>query len=77
MVGGWGGVGRGGQQTMPASQQQPPAWLCICLLTVACWLACRYRNSTSNDLTYWGLDYPPLSGYQVRRHRRHAGWLAV
>lgn len=29
--------------------------------------ACRYRNSTSNDLSYWGLDYPPLSGYQARR----------
>jgi len=25
----------------------------------------RYRNSTANDLSYWGLDYPPLSGYQV------------
>lgn len=26
----------------------------------------RYKNSTKNDLSYWGLDYPPLSGYQVR-----------
>ena len=25
----------------------------------------RYRNSSNNDLSYWGLDYPPLSGYQV------------
>ncbi|KAI0563047.1 Dolichyl pyrophosphate Man9GlcNAc2 alpha-1 3-glucosyltransferase family GT57 [Gracilaria domingensis] len=22
-----------------------------------------YRNTTDNDLTYWGLDYPPLSAY--------------
>lgn len=22
-----------------------------------------YRNTSENDLTYWGLDYPPLSGY--------------
>ncbi len=27
---------------------------------------CRYSNSTDNDLDYWGLDYPPLSAYQVR-----------
>ncbi len=26
---------------------------------------CRYTNTTDNDLNYWGLDYPPLSGYQV------------
>jgi alpha-1,3-glucosyltransferase len=24
-----------------------------------------YRNTTDNDLAYWGLDYPPLSAYQV------------
>ncbi|EFN58391.1 hypothetical protein CHLNCDRAFT_19730, partial [Chlorella variabilis] len=23
-----------------------------------------YRNSSLNDLSYWGLDYPPLSAYQ-------------
>ncbi|KAL4458164.1 hypothetical protein ABPG75_013029 [Micractinium tetrahymenae] len=23
-----------------------------------------YRNSSANDLSWWGLDYPPLSGYQ-------------
>jgi len=22
-----------------------------------------YRNTTSNDLLYWGLDYPPLTAY--------------
>ena len=22
-----------------------------------------YINSTSNDLLYWGLDYPPLTAY--------------
>lgn len=27
---------------------------------------CRYSNCTNNDLDYWGLDYPPLSAYQVR-----------
>jgi alpha-1,3-glucosyltransferase len=21
----------------------------------------RYRNTTDNDLLYWGLDYPPLT----------------
>lgn len=34
----------------------PDAWLPHC---------CRYRQSPDNDLAYWGLDYPPLSGYQV------------
>jgi hypothetical protein len=24
---------------------------------------CRYRNTTNNDLQYWGLDYPPLTAY--------------
>jgi hypothetical protein len=23
-----------------------------------------YKNSPKNNLSYWGLDYPPLSGYQ-------------
>ncbi|XP_020108916.1 probable dolichyl pyrophosphate Man9GlcNAc2 alpha-1,3-glucosyltransferase [Ananas comosus] len=27
-----------------------------------------YRNSSANDLSYWGLDYPPLSAYQSRAH---------
>ncbi|CAO2825423.1 unnamed protein product [Amaranthus hypochondriacus] len=27
-----------------------------------------YRNSTANDLSYWGLDYPPLTGYQSYIH---------
>ncbi|XP_057522238.1 probable dolichyl pyrophosphate Man9GlcNAc2 alpha-1,3-glucosyltransferase isoform X2 [Amaranthus tricolor] len=27
-----------------------------------------YRNSTANDLSYWGLDYPPLTGYQSYVH---------
>lgn len=22
-----------------------------------------YRNSSDNDLQYWGLDYPPLTAY--------------
>ena len=22
-----------------------------------------YKNSTNNDLQYWGLDYPPLTAY--------------
>lgn len=25
-----------------------------------------YMQSANNNLTYWGLDYPPLSGYQVK-----------
>lgn len=27
-----------------------------------------YRNSTNNDLNYWGLDYPPLTAYQSYFH---------
>lgn len=27
-----------------------------------------YRNSTDNDLNYWGLDYPPLTAYQSYIH---------
>lgn len=27
-----------------------------------------YRNSTVNDLGYWGLDYPPLTAYQSFFH---------
>uniref|UniRef100_A0A0D3GMM6 Alpha-1,3-glucosyltransferase n=1 Tax=Oryza barthii TaxID=65489 RepID=A0A0D3GMM6_9ORYZ len=27
-----------------------------------------YRNTSANDLAYWGLDYPPLSAYQSRLH---------
>ncbi|KAL8476604.1 hypothetical protein ACS0TY_029048 [Phlomoides rotata] len=27
-----------------------------------------YRNSTVNDLGYWGLDYPPLTAYQSYFH---------
>lgn len=27
-----------------------------------------YRNTTTNDLTYWGLDYPPLTAYQSYFH---------
>jgi len=28
----------------------------------------RYLNSTRNDISWWGLDYPPLSGYQSWAH---------
>ncbi|GAV75662.1 Alg6_Alg8 domain-containing protein [Cephalotus follicularis] len=27
-----------------------------------------YRNTTTNDLSYWGLDYPPLTAYQSYVH---------
>ncbi|KAJ9173070.1 hypothetical protein P3X46_016244 [Hevea brasiliensis] len=27
-----------------------------------------YHNSTNNDLSYWGLDYPPLTAYQSYVH---------
>ncbi|KAG6581176.1 putative dolichyl pyrophosphate Man9GlcNAc2 alpha-1,3-glucosyltransferase, partial [Cucurbita argyrosperma subsp. sororia] len=27
-----------------------------------------YQNSTTNDLSYWGLDYPPLTAYQSYIH---------
>jgi hypothetical protein len=47
----------------------PPA-LCVCLWFVCVWgggarVVARYKNTTDNDLQYWGLDYPPLS--YVRR----------
>jgi alpha-1,3-glucosyltransferase len=29
-----------------------------------------YRNTSGNDLAYWGLDYPPLSAYQSLLHGR-------
>ncbi|KAI7845170.1 hypothetical protein COHA_001215 [Chlorella ohadii] len=32
-----------------------------------------YRNSSANDLSYWGLDYPPLSGYQSWLCGRYVG----
>ena len=28
-------------------------------------LLCRYMQTSQNDLAYWGLDYPPMSAYQV------------
>eukprot|EP00252_Welwitschia_mirabilis_P007218 TRINITY_DN18397_c0_g1_i1.p1 TRINITY_DN18397_c0_g1~~TRINITY_DN18397_c0_g1_i1.p1 ORF type:complete len:205 (-),score=16.26 TRINITY_DN18397_c0_g1_i1:54-668(-) len=27
-----------------------------------------YRNTSNNDLKYWGLDYPPLTAYQSYLH---------
>ncbi|KAL6961838.1 dolichyl-P-Glc:Man9GlcNAc2-PP-dolichol alpha-1,3-glucosyltransferase, partial [Sarracenia purpurea var. burkii] len=40
-------------------------WMEITLnLPVSEW----YRNSTTNDLSYWGLDYPPLTAYQSYVH---------
>ncbi|KAF9599624.1 hypothetical protein IFM89_001366 [Coptis chinensis] len=27
-----------------------------------------YQNTTSNNLSYWGLDYPPLTAYQSYAH---------
>lgn len=30
----------------------------------------RYRQTKDNDLSYWGLDYPPLSAYQVGNFAR-------
>ena len=29
----------------------------------------RYQDTVDNNLTYWGLDYPPLSAFQVSRSR--------
>ncbi|XLR26886.1 hypothetical protein S83_054786 [Arachis hypogaea] len=34
-----------------------------------------YRNSTSNDLSYWGLDYPPLTAYQSFIHGLFLGFV--
>lgn len=34
-----------------------------------------YTDSRHNEPSYWPLDYPPLSGYQVRRAALHRGGL--
>eukprot|EP00897_Mesotaenium_endlicherianum_P001127 jgi/Mesen1/11014/ME000098S10405 len=34
-----------------------------------------YKNTTKNDLTYWGLDYPPLTAYQSFLHGCFLNWL--
>ena len=36
--------------------------LVLCLTTV---ILRRYAGGPSNNLSYWGLDYPPLTAYQV------------
>lgn len=33
----------------------------------------RYQNSSSNNLSYWGLDYPLLTAY----HSYICGWVYV
>ncbi|CAL9044052.1 unnamed protein product [Musa banksii] len=40
-------------------------WMEITLHTPA---AEWYRNTTANDIAYWGLDYPPLTAYQSLAH---------
>ena len=30
------------------------------------WHVYRYVETKHNNMSYWGLDYPPLSAYQVR-----------
>jgi len=40
-------------------------------------LLCRYMQTSQNDLAYWGLDYPPMSAYQVQDRSKfglHTGW---
>ena len=34
----------------------------------------RYRNTTENDLLYWGLDYPPLTAFHEYCLGRIAKW---
>lgn len=34
-----------------------------------------YRNSSQNDLMYWGLDYPPLSAYHMYLNGKAGSWL--
>lgn len=46
------------------------AW-CLARLTFVMHLYNRYRNTTENDLDYWGIDYPPLSAYQVCVRETH------
>ncbi|XP_049879465.1 dolichyl pyrophosphate Man9GlcNAc2 alpha-1,3-glucosyltransferase [Pectinophora gossypiella] len=44
-------------------------------ITVHTPLANWYRNTTQNDLQYWGLDYPPLTAYHSFLMGLVADWL--
>ncbi|XP_050401909.1 dolichyl pyrophosphate Man9GlcNAc2 alpha-1,3-glucosyltransferase isoform X1 [Patella vulgata] len=65
-------------QNTYSGQSKPPMygdyeaqrhWMEITLnLPVSDW----YRNTTNNDLQYWGLDYPPLTAY----HSKICGYVA-
>ena len=35
----------------------------------------RYRNTTDNDLLYWGFDYPPLTAFHEFCMGTIANWL--
>lgn len=57
-----GGGGYSGFQTPPmyGDFEAQRHWMEITLnLPIKDW----YRNTTDNDLSYWGLDYPPLTAY--------------
>ncbi|ONK67989.1 uncharacterized protein A4U43_C05F6000 [Asparagus officinalis] len=56
-----------GQSTPPmyGDYEAQRHWMEIALnLPIKDW----YRNSTANNLSYWGLDYPPLTAYQSLFH---------
>lgn len=40
--------------------------VCSDTLQTSSVLSCRYEDGPDNNATYWPLDYPPLSGYQVQ-----------
>lgn len=49
-------------------------------LVAVCVSIHRYVNSSSNDLLYWGLDYPPLTAYHswlcgAIAHRLNPEWV--
>nr|POE83406.1 putative dolichyl pyrophosphate man9glcnac2 alpha-1,3-glucosyltransferase [Quercus suber] len=60
-----GGERQGGNPPKYGDFEAQRHWMEITLnLPVKEW----YRNSTTNDISYWGLDYPPLTAYQSYFH---------
>ena len=58
-VGRWGYSGRGDHPMFGDFEAQRHWMEITASLPIGDW----YRNSTDNDLQYWGLDYPPLTAY--------------
>ena len=45
----------------------PPCMQCCSSCATCCGVSgmYRYKATADNDLSYWGLDYPPVTAYQV------------